>query len=56
MRVKLNYQYIIYIYIYKTKQKTHLRATTKYVYYNKKNRYNNIEVMVIVYAKCCNKI
>ena len=28
----------------------------KNVYYNKKNRCNNIEVIAIVYAKCCNKI
>ena len=30
--------------------------TTKNVYYNKKNRLNNIEVIAIVNAKCCNKI
>ena len=31
---------------------------TKNVYYNnnKKNRCNNIKVITIVYAKCCNKI
>ena len=28
----------------------------KNVYYNKKNRCNNIEVIAIVYVKCCNKI
>ena len=31
-------------------------TTTKNVYYNKKNHCNNIEVIAIVYAKCCNKI
>ena len=32
-------------------------TTTKNVYYNKKkNRCNNIEIIAIVYAKCCNKI
>ena len=33
-------------------------TTTKNVYYQKKkkNRCNNIEVIVIVYEKCCNKI
>ena len=31
-------------------------TTTKNVYYNKKNCCNNIEVIAIVYAKCCNKI
>ena len=33
-----------------------LKTTTKNVYYNKKNHCNNIEVIAIVYAKCCNKI
>ena len=31
-------------------------TTTKIVYYNKKSCCNNIEVIAIVYAKCCNKI
>ena len=31
-------------------------TATKNVYYNKKNCCNNIKVIAIVYAKCCNKI
>ena len=33
-------------------------TTTKNVYYKKKkkNRCNNIEIIAIVYEKCCNKI
>ena len=33
-----------------------ITTTTKNVSYNKKNHCNNIEVIAIVYVKCCNKI
>ena len=34
----------------------HYKKNKKFIYYNEKNHCNNIRVIAIVYAKCCNKI